>query len=331
MPADIHKQLEIIAEGGHRVKNIVKRLLTFARQSKPVKSVTNINELIEATLALRSYVLRTANIKVVKHLDPDLPLMVVDPTQAQQVFLNIIVNAEWSMKKAHGKGTLTITTQKKGDLVRISLEDDGLGISPENKEKLFKPFFTTKEVGEGTGLGLSLSRTIVLEHGGTIEVESEPGKGANFIITLPLDTQMGGPGPGQNPQFINVSPENFRPASILVIDDEDPIRSLLSTILVQNGHSVDVTGEAGKALSKIDNKHYDAVLIDIRMPGTGGIELYNEIISKHPDLTGECIFITGNVSDSSLMAFLERNGLEIVTKPFEREDLICKVNAVLAR
>ena len=110
----------------------------------------------------------------------------VDPGQMQQVFLNLIVNAEQAMKKAHGKGTLTITTKKIDNNIRISFQDDGPGITAENMGHLFEPFFTTKAPGEGTGLGLSLSRSIVLEHDGKMSVESEFGHGATFIIELPI-------------------------------------------------------------------------------------------------------------------------------------------------
>ena len=126
-------------------------LLTFARQAKPVKSVANLNELLDNTLKLREYVLKTNSINVVTRFDPELPWSVVDPGQMQQVFLNLIVNAEQAMKKSHGKGTLTITTEKKENNIRISFQDDGPGITKENMGHLFEPFFTTKEPGEGTG------------------------------------------------------------------------------------------------------------------------------------------------------------------------------------
>jgi nitrogen-specific signal transduction histidine kinase len=108
LPADIKEELRIIVDGSNRVKDIVKRMLTFARQTEPMRASTSINDLIVATLDLRRYVLMTANIEVIKHLDPDLPLVLVDPGEMQQVFLNLIVNAEYAMKKAHGRGVLTI-------------------------------------------------------------------------------------------------------------------------------------------------------------------------------------------------------------------------------
>ncbi len=186
LPSEVMEELKIIADGSNRVKDIVKRMLAFARQTKPVRASVSINELIDATLGLRSYVLRTANIEVIKHLDPDLPWIVVDPGQMQQVFLNLIVNAEYAMKEAHGKGILTISSEKLIDCIRLTFQDDGPGISKENKTRLFESFFTTKAAGEGTGLGLSLSHSIIREHGGKMRVESEPGQGAAFIIELPM-------------------------------------------------------------------------------------------------------------------------------------------------
>ena len=123
---------KLIADGSQRVADIVKRLLTFARQTKPIKTLVNLNELIDNTLKLRDYVLKTANIEVVTRFDPELPWSVVDPGQLQQVFLNLIVNAEQAMKEAHGKGTLTITTEKKENNIRMSFQDDGPGITKEN-------------------------------------------------------------------------------------------------------------------------------------------------------------------------------------------------------
>jgi signal transduction histidine kinase len=109
-----------------------------------------------------------------------------DAFQLQQVFINIIINAEHFITEAHGRGTLTITTEQVGNIIRASFADDGPGISKENLGHLFDPFFTTKEVGKGTGLGLSISYGIITEHGGRIYAESELGKGATFVIELPV-------------------------------------------------------------------------------------------------------------------------------------------------
>jgi signal transduction histidine kinase len=106
--------------------------------------------------------------------------------QLQQVFMNIIINAEQAMLESHKRGKLTIVTERVGDVVRASFTDDGPGISPDNMKQLFTPFFTTSEVGKGTGLSLSICHGIVTEHGGKIYVESELGEGATFVVELPI-------------------------------------------------------------------------------------------------------------------------------------------------
>jgi CheY-like chemotaxis protein len=210
--------------------------------------------------------------------------------------------------------------------IRISFKDDGIGMSQETLKKLFHPFFTTKEVNEGTGLGLSLSRTIILEHGGTMEVESEMGKGSIFIITLPITL----PAEAElNAVIPAASADRVKPARILVVDDEEGIRKLVAAILSKNFHSVDTTGDAGEALANLDSAIYDLVLLDIRMPGMSGMELYAKILEKHPEMQGKLLFITGDTSDENARLFLESNGLPYITKPFDRATLLGKVNGLL--
>jgi CheY-like chemotaxis protein len=228
----------------------------------------------------------------------------------QQVLLNLIVNAEFAMKKARGRGTLTITTEKKDDFIRISFRDDGTGMNEEILAKLFHPFFTTKEVGEGTGLGLGLSRSIILEHGGTIEAESQLGQGATFIITLPI-TQLAEKAATGSEVDIPAPAERIKSARILIVDDEEAIRLLASTILSQRECTVDATGDAGEALAKLESTSYDIVLMDIRMPGMSGMELYARVIDKHPELTGKVVFITGDSSDLTTRTFLEQKQADI--------------------
>jgi PAS domain S-box-containing protein len=328
LPEDIKEPVGIIADGSNRVKEIVKRMLNFARQPKSAKTSTSLNDLITATLDLRSYVLRTANIEVTKHLDPDLPWVTVDSGQLQQVFLNLIVNAEYSMKKAAGQGTLTVTSEKLDDHVILSFKDNGLGMSPETKKKLFTPFFTTKGPGEGTGLGLSLSHSIIVEHGGSIEVESEPGKGATFVITLPiispeeekpLDSQAADCAPS----------ESNKQAHILVVDDEEPIRALIGIILKKTGHLVDSTGNPEEVMSKVESTDYNIIIMDIHMPGLSGMELYRKFSEKNPQLCRKVLFITGDSSDSNTRAFLVRNNLSYIAKPFEKNELLENIKVLL--
>jgi PAS domain S-box-containing protein len=187
-PDYIRKNLALICSEAQRAASVTSNLLTFARKHRPVKQLTQINDIIEDVLKLRAYGHKSNRIEVERHLAPDLPEIMVDGFQMQQVFLNIIINAEYFMTVAHKRGTLTITTKKQnGSTVRISIADDGPGIPEENLSRIFNPFFTTKEAGKGTGLGLSICHGIVAEHGGQIYARSEPGKGATFVIELPIN------------------------------------------------------------------------------------------------------------------------------------------------
>jgi len=188
IPDDIREDMNLIYNEAQRAANVTKNLLAFARKHAPVKQLSQINNIIEDVLKLRAYEHKVNGIEVERQLAPDLPEIRVDYFQMQQVLLNIIINAEHFMTEAHNRGTLTITTKKQNSTVRISIADDGPGISPENLRRIFDPFFTTKEAGKGTGLGLSICHGIVAEHGGQIYARNQQGKGATIFIELPIDS-----------------------------------------------------------------------------------------------------------------------------------------------
>ncbi len=186
LPESIREDVEMMCREAKRTAEVVKNMLTFARRHPTVKQPVNINDIIKKVLEIRAYDHKLNNIKVIPCLAEDLPQTQVDYFQLQQVFLNIIINAEYFMKEAHGGGTLKIATQLIGEGIRISFIDDGPGITRENLNRIFNPFYTTKPVGKGTGLGLSICHGIVTGHGGKIFAENELGKGAKFTVELPL-------------------------------------------------------------------------------------------------------------------------------------------------
>ena len=188
IPAEIRKKVEIINSGAQRVAGVIKRLLTFARQQKPERGMVDINNILRTTFELRTYHLNTTNIKVSMELDPNLPQTAADGGQLQQVFLNVMLNAETEMRLAHDRGNLIVKTEIINDFIRISFSDDGRGIAEENMKKLFDPFFTTREVGQGTGLGLSICHGIITEHEGKIFAENRESGGTTFTIELPITT-----------------------------------------------------------------------------------------------------------------------------------------------
>lgn len=187
LPDGVKEDLKIINGEAQRTARVVRNLLTFARKQAPAKEPVKLNKVIESVMELRAYEMRVNNIQVTTQFASDLPEVTADAFQLQQVFINIIINAEYFMTEARRKGTLTITTEQIENAVRASFKDDGPGIAEEHLGYLFDPFFTTKGVGKGTGLGLSICRGIVTEHGGKIYAESEPGRGAIFIVELPVN------------------------------------------------------------------------------------------------------------------------------------------------
>ncbi len=163
---------------------ITADLLCFARRGKPEKQLISIQEVIQRSLDLYIRHLRESNIEMVVRLQPDIPKTMADPHQMQQVFSNIIANAEQSMTEAHGKGKLYIKAYLEGELIRITFDDDGPGISRHDVNKIFAPFFSTRRTG--LGLGLTICCAILEVHGGCIYAANRPDKGATFVVELPI-------------------------------------------------------------------------------------------------------------------------------------------------
>lgn len=189
VPDDVKEDLKVINREAKRTAGVVKNLLTFARKHPEEKQSVDVSKVIQGVLELRAYEQKVNNIQVNTHFTPNLPEITANGFELQQVFINIIINAEHFMTEAHGKGILTVTTEQVGDIIRASFADDGPGITQENLGHVFDPFFTTKEVGKGTGLGLSICHGIITSHGGRIYAESELGKGTTFVVELPIGKQ----------------------------------------------------------------------------------------------------------------------------------------------
>lgn len=185
---DAHREdLERVIAETNRCKSIVRNLLDFARQNQIMARPTDLNDLLRRMAQEQAPNPKFKNVRIALELDPEVPDIQADPLQLQQVFINLMENGAEAME-SKGGGTLTITTRLAplGQGVRISVADQGMGISEENRAKLFNPFYTTKPVGKGTGLGLAIVYGIVKMHRGQIQVQSEEGKGTTFTITLPL-------------------------------------------------------------------------------------------------------------------------------------------------
>jgi two-component system NtrC family sensor kinase len=186
----MRSDVETVHMEAQRATRITSSLLSFARRHRPEKSLISIKEAIEKSVELNAGRLRMDHVDVALELEQDLPNTMADFHQMQQVFVNIINNADQAMLEARGGGKLHIKSQKIGEMIQIAFADDGPGISEENVKRIFDPFFTTKDVGKGTGLGLSICYGIVEEHGGRMSVKSSPGQGATFTVEIPIETEM---------------------------------------------------------------------------------------------------------------------------------------------
>ncbi len=313
-PPDQRTAAEMIYAEARRASRIVQNLLTFARQHKPERTPTSVNQVLDDTLELRGYELRVRGIDVLRDYDDQIPETMADAHQLQQVFLNLTTNAEQAMERAQReKQRLIVRTRWTGDRIRIEVEDTGPGIPPNLLERIFNPFFTTKPTGSGTGLGLSISLGIVREHEGRIWADNAPQSGARFIIELPVVT------PQATGEFPATPPEHRigDRLHVLVVDDEASVRVALQRYLAGRGHDVETTGSGKEALARMRENTFDAVIVDMRMPDLSGEQLYQELRTRNPNYTDRVIFTTGQLVDEPVRDFLNSTGRPCVPKPFE--------------
>jgi len=183
---DAARALETITREAKRASRIVGKLLAFGRQGQPERIPSDINQALRDTIDLRRYALRMQDIKLSVSLMADPPLIVADPFQLQQVFINLLSNAEQAVAHQPSERRISVSSEVRGESFIVSISDSGAGIAPEALPHIFNPFFTTKPRGAGTGLGLSISDGIVREHRGVLRARSEPGRGATFEVELPI-------------------------------------------------------------------------------------------------------------------------------------------------
>jgi two-component system, NtrC family, sensor kinase len=320
MPVDekIRGHLDRIAKSAHRCHKIVHSLLSFARQHTPERKLVNLSVVIEEVLEIMAYDLRTSNVTVVREFAPELPQVMADAHQLQQVLVNILGNARQAMESFQREGRVVIRTREEDNRVLIEFQDNGPGIKPEHLARIFDPFFTTKPVGKGTGLGLSLCYGIIQEHGGRIFARSEPGEGAVFVIELPVAADGAGTAALRGAS-IPPFPAIKRPPSgktILVIDDEAWILELAAELLRAEGHTVETAVGGQQAMELLARRKYDVIVSDWKMPGLNGIRLYEHLRATDPTAANRVVFMTGDVVSETFQEFLRTHQLTCLSKPF---------------
>ncbi len=296
----IRNSLTRLRSAAERCARIVRSFLALARQkSREVKPV-DVRTVLDGSIEILANGLRSAGIEVVRADASGLPPVMADEDELHQVFMNLIVNAQQAIEMARTPHSppdppasrLWLTTSVQSgirQLVRIEVADNGPGVPEALRPQIFDPFFTTKPIGSGTGLGLSVCHGIVSSHGGTITVAERPGGGALFSVTLPACQPV-----AEAPAM----PEPERSgggSSVLLVDDEPEVVMMLKEILAKDGYEVATSCDGVEALQLLGDRHFDAILCDIRMPRLDGPSLLKALQERSPELARKLLLMTGDV------------------------------------
>ncbi len=309
---EVKERFQVISDETVRAARIVQSLLLFAGRYPPQRTLCTVADQLRRVLDLKGYQLRTDDIRVVTEFEPTPPVW-ADENQLQQVFLNLVQNAHQAMKEAHDRGTLVVRVRPLEAGVRVEILDDGPGMSSEHLPRLFDPFFTTKPPGVGTGLGLSVSYRIVTEHGGRFWAENRPEGGAAFLLELPVGAPPAEPGVAPT-----LPPKALK---ILVVEDEAGVAGVLSGLLRRLGHEAEVARDGRDALARVETSSYDLLIVDLKMPGMSGRQLWEALRDRRSPLAHRLAFMSGNARSSELLELLrEAKGLTL-PKPFTFDDV----------
>jgi PAS domain S-box-containing protein len=312
------RQVDLILQQARRAASIVQDLLAFSRPPTQVLSKLRLDEIVREAVQLQQAALGQKNIRVQFTAPGDLPAVEGDRKLLMQVFLNIIENARQAVSAARDHGALDVSLARVHDRIRVTIADDGPGISPENLGKVFDPFFTTKRPGGGSGLGLTICLAVVKEHGGTIEVQSTAGTGAAFHVFLPVAS-------GEVPAEPRVAPaatlapagsEALRGRTVLIVDDEESIREIIQEGLAARGMKVHAVESSEAALSYLATHDAEVVLCDFNLPGLNGNQLFEKLRAQRTASPPVFVFMTGDLVDASVSAQFAEKGASVLQKPF---------------
>ncbi|MBI2789297.1 MAG: response regulator [Elusimicrobia bacterium] len=332
-PPSLRRDLGHVYANVLRCRKVVDNLLFFVRQSSHERGKVDLNRAVDSALELLEYrLVKTDDVRVTKELSGTAPLIVGDFQQIVQILVNLINNACDAMsgvaRYPEGK-RLTLRTGTEGARAYIRVSDNGPGVPPEAAERLFQPFFTTKERGRGTGLGLSICRQIAREHGGEISLENRPGQGCSFTLDLPA---------GRVEDFERLeTPEApvLHPAvpgkRVLVIDDEADMAEVISRLLREDGDEAEVALGGADGLRLLEAGGYDLVISDMEMEGVKGEDIFARLTAGRGRSRSEVLFVTGDILNPKVLSFLSKTGSEYLAKPFDIDDLRQAVRRLLAR
>jgi len=320
--ADYVRKLFKQAQRTHRV---VQNLLSFARQRKPQKQEVDLCKVLEESLTLREYDLKVNNVSLEREIPEDLPSVVADPHQLEQVFLNIINNALDAMVEGEGSGVLKVRVFKKDAFVCVEFDDSGPGI--KDPSRIFDPFYTTKSVGKGTGLGLSICYGIVKEHGGEIVARNREEGGATIEVRLLASEKPALPEAAVSPRR-----ESVLAGHVLLVEDEEAVLEFERDVLVGAGAEVAISMSVEDTQHQLRNGSFDVIVMNGRMPGgCSPQEMYDWIAKNCPGLEKGLLLTFSTATDPQTRSFLQERSVPSLAKPFEVADLISHVRVLSQR
>jgi two-component system NtrC family sensor kinase len=310
----------------------VQNLLSFARQCKPQKEQVDLRKVLEESLTLREYDLKVNNVSLEREIPQDLPSVVADPHQLEQVFLNIINNALDAMVENNGEsngGVLKVRVFKKDAFVCVEFDDSGPGI--KDPSRIFDPFYTTKSVGKGTGLGLSICYGIVKEHGGEIMARNREEGGATIGATIEVRL-LASEKPALPEAPAPARRESPLAGRVLLVEDEEAVLEFERDVLVGAGAEVTTSMSVEDTQKQLRNGSFDVIVMNGRMPGgCSAQEMYEWIANNCPGLEKGLLLTFSTVTDAQIRSFLQEKGVPSLAKPFEVADLISQVRGLSQR
>lgn len=302
-------QAERILQEAQRCRQVVARLLAFAQQVPPALEPHDLNEVVRDAVDRMGGVLAEADVALELDLQPALPSIPLDRAQMQEVVQELAANAARALARAEAPRRVRIATRRDDRGVELEVMDNGPGIPETDRGRVFDPFFTTAEVGQGAGLGLSAAYGVVQGHGGRLRVANGAGQGTRLVMELPFAPRGAGTAPAAT--------DPRAPARVLVADDEPVILDLLVDLLEARGIEVHTASNGVEALARLASRDYDAVLLDLKMPEMGGREVYETLGRINPRMQRRVLFSTGDMVAGETRAFLDRVGSPVLAKPFQ--------------
>jgi two-component system NtrC family sensor kinase len=310
-----------------RTHRVVQNLLSFARQRQPQREEVDLRKVLEETLTLRDYDLKTNNITVEKEMPAEATPVIADPHQIEQVYLNIINNAVDAILETGRQGKLKIRIYRENGHVCTQFADDGPGI--KDTKRIFDPFYTTKSVGKGTGLGLSICYGIVKEHGGDITAQNGPERGAVMEVRLPIAAHM-----KNDPEPAVAAPRKREGAiggRVLLVEEEEAVLEFERDVLAGAGATVVTAKKSDDVKKQLLSEKFDAVIMNGKIPGDWNAkEAYTWLKESCPGMEARVLFTYSNSVDlGDARSFLQDNNVAHLVKPFEVADLIAQARRLL--